>query len=120
MGDKSPRLFVSICYTESCRGSSNRTMLPQSMNLGRQLGAKLVRPCGCEQADGMMSQKVMPVFNASAMNVLRPLEHEIANMTIRRNSTLVGCRGFRGRAGHSRNDCNGSNPVAHDLFLPYQ
>lgn len=94
MGVKSPRLFVSIYYTVNCRGSSNRKALPQPMNLGKWLGAKLVRPCGCEQADGMMSQKVMPTFNAFATVVLRPLGHGTASMKIGRDSALAGCLGF--------------------------
>jgi hypothetical protein len=80
MGVKSPRLFVNIYNRVNCGASSNRTVFPQPMNLGKRLGAKLVRPCGCEPADGMMSQKVMPAFNASATVVLRPLERETANL----------------------------------------
>jgi hypothetical protein len=120
MGDKSPRLFVSISCTANCRGSANRTTLPQPMNLGKRLGAKLVRPYGCEQADGMTSQKVMPAFNASAMVVLRPLEHETTNMTIGRDSTLAGCLGFQRRAACGRDDRNGRfRPVvtASEYFI---
>lgn len=113
MGDKSPHLFASIYYTENCRGSSSRTTPPQPMNLGKRLGAKLVRPCACEQADGMTSQKVMPPFNAFAKVVLRPLEHETANMKIRRNSTLAGGLCFQERAGRSRNDRSGSVSAVH-------
>lgn len=107
MGDRKPHLFVSTYYTVNCRGSSNRTTPPRLLNLGKWLGAKLARSCGCEQADGMTNQKGMPAFNASAMVVLRPLAHETANMKIGRDGTLVGCPGFQRRAAPGRNDRNG-------------